>query len=101
MDRVPEGDLVARLTDGDIFRCGLSGQVGGTTFSAEIQYPTDEILVIPNREELTAFEGFLGDGPSVRKSGENVSIYFDPMALPRSAPFVSARRAGTETSSTK
>lgn len=59
MDKIPESELVARPKDGDIFRCALSGQVGGTTFSAAIQYPADKILVIPNRDELTAFEGFL------------------------------------------
>jgi len=34
-------------------------RLGGTIFSAAIQFPADEILAIPNRDELTAFEGFL------------------------------------------
>jgi hypothetical protein len=99
MDRVPEGDLVARLADGDIFRCGLSGQVGGTTFSAAIQYPTDEILVIPNRDELTAFEGFLETDLASEKVAR--MFHYRPNGAPTLASFVSARRAGTETTSTK
>jgi hypothetical protein len=99
MDKVPEGDLVARLADGDIFRCGLSGQVGGTTFSAAIQYPTDEILVIPNRDELTAFEGFLETDLASEKVAR--MFHYRPNGAPTLASFVSARRAGAETTSTK
>jgi hypothetical protein len=34
-------------------------RLGGTIFLAAIQFPADKILAIPNRDELTAFEGFL------------------------------------------
>jgi len=34
-------------------------RLGGTIYSAVIQYPADEILAIPNRGKLMAFEGFL------------------------------------------
>lgn len=42
----------------DALRFGISGQIGNGSFSTAIEYGSDDIRVIPNRDELTAFAGF-------------------------------------------
>ena len=60
----PLEDIVALLdtTDPenrrDAFRFGISGQIGNGTFSTAIEYGSNDIIVIPNRDELTAYKGF-------------------------------------------
>ncbi len=51
-------DIVKLLREGDVFRFGVSGSLGVSTFSAAVQYHADEIIVIPNRRELVRYEGF-------------------------------------------
>jgi hypothetical protein len=58
MDQVPKSELVTKLKEGDAFRFGISGQIGDTKYSTAIQYSPHEIIVIPNRNELTEYEGF-------------------------------------------
>ena len=62
--RWPVDDIIERLDTAnpisrrDAFRFGISGQIGNGSFSTAIEYGSDDILVIPNRDELTAFAGF-------------------------------------------
>jgi len=58
MDHVPVDTLVQYLMPGDVFRCGISGRLGDTSFAAAIEYYPQDILVIPNRDNLTSFKGF-------------------------------------------
>ena len=62
----------------------------GHDLSAAIQYPTDEIVVIPNRDELTAFEGFLETDLASEKVAR--MFRYRPNGAPTLASFVSARR---------
>lgn len=50
--------IIAELKDGDCLRVGITGGIGFTSFSTSIQYHADKILVIQNRDELTAYDGF-------------------------------------------
>lgn len=59
VESVPAEEIISKLRDNvDTLRVGLAGVLGFTTFSTSIQYGPDKILVIPNRDELTAYEGF-------------------------------------------
>ncbi|MCX5818144.1 MAG: potassium channel family protein [Proteobacteria bacterium] len=51
-------DIVNLLQEGDVFRFGISGSLGLSTYSVAVQYHADEIVVIPNRKELTQYQGF-------------------------------------------
>jgi len=58
-DLVPEAELVKFLNEpSDAFRFGISGQLGGASFSVAIEYKPSDIIVLPNRETLTAYPGF-------------------------------------------
>ncbi|MEA2162741.1 MAG: hypothetical protein QOK37_868 [Thermoanaerobaculia bacterium] len=58
-DEVSERDLVTLLNEAtDAFRFGISGQLGGASLSVAIEYRPEDIVVIPNRETLTAYPGF-------------------------------------------
>ncbi len=58
-DLVPEGELVSLLNESsDVFRFGISGQLGATTVSVAIEYKPTDIVVLPNRDILTAYSGF-------------------------------------------
>ena len=58
-DVVHEDDLVRLLNDSsDAFRFGISGQLGGASLSVAIEYKPTDIVVIPNRDPLTAYPGF-------------------------------------------
>jgi hypothetical protein len=48
-------EIISKLRDGDSLRVGISGGVGFTSVSTSIQYHAEEIIVIPDREELVAF----------------------------------------------
>lgn len=58
LDHKELDDIVKLLTEGDVFRFGITGTLEGTTYSAAIQYHADEIIMIPNRRELTGYNGF-------------------------------------------
>lgn len=51
-------EIVELLREGDVFRFGVSGSIGLSRYSAAVEYHADEIIVIPNREELTCYRGF-------------------------------------------
>lgn len=55
IERVEADEIIKKLRDGDSLRVGLSGGLGFTSFSTSIQYHAEEILVIPNRNELVTF----------------------------------------------
>jgi hypothetical protein len=94
LDHIAKDDLVREFKDGDVFRCALAGQVDGARFSAAMQYPADEIVVIPNRNELTAFKEFwdvdLGSEEFVRK------FHYRPDGAPTLPSFVNARRSESQ-----
>jgi len=50
--------LVAGTEKDNALRFGITGQLGLATVSAFVEYEPDDILVIPNRNEIVAFDGF-------------------------------------------
>ena len=50
--------IVPLLHSYDCLRLGLSGNLGMGNYSTFVQYNLDEILVIPNRDELKRYPGF-------------------------------------------
>ena len=58
-DEVPIVDLVEKLIpEFDCLRFGISGQIGSATFSEAVQYDVEDIIVLGNRDQLTAYPGF-------------------------------------------
>jgi len=55
LERVSQGDLINRLREGDCLRVGLSAAMGFSNFSTHVQYSTDNVLVIANRQDLIDF----------------------------------------------
>lgn len=51
-------DLIKQLRERDCLRVGIAGDIGFTQFSTSIEYPSEKILVIPNRDVLIKYEGF-------------------------------------------
>ena len=58
LDKVLIKDMISQLKDGDVCRFAIEGQLGYSSHSVAIEYGIEDILVIPNREELTSFQGF-------------------------------------------
>lgn len=58
IEQVNREEIISKLRDGDSLRVGIAGGLGFTSFSTSMQYHADEILVIPNRDELVAYDGF-------------------------------------------
>lgn len=58
LEQVNLEEIISKLRDGDSLRVGIAGGLGFTSFSTSIQYHADKILVIPNRDELIAYDGF-------------------------------------------
>jgi len=62
--RVEESAILQMLNIDDLsdpsdrLRFGISGLIGGASFSVAIEYGPAEIIVIPNRSALTAYQGF-------------------------------------------
>ena len=55
LDRLGRSRLVKQFKNGDCLRVGIVGGLGFASFSTSIQYDANEILVIPNRNELVTF----------------------------------------------
>jgi hypothetical protein len=58
LDKEQPEHIIELLQEGDVFRFGVSGSLGLSTYSAVVQYLADEIIMIPNRRELTRYDGF-------------------------------------------
>lgn len=55
---VPISELTTKLREGDALRVGISTRVGDATFATAIEYKAKDIVVIPNRDALTSYDGF-------------------------------------------
>ncbi len=58
VDKVPLETLISGTGTDTALRFGITGQLGLTMASAYVEYEANRILVIPNRDVLTSFEGF-------------------------------------------
>ena len=76
VDREPLNNIVHLLREGDVFRFGLSGSLGLTAYSTAVQYHAEEIIVIPNRDELTSYEGF--HSPDFRSANISAMFHYQP-----------------------
>lgn len=55
VDHVSQAQLIEALREGDCLRVGIDAKMDFSSFSASIQYSTDDILVIANRRKLVEF----------------------------------------------
>lgn len=86
---VPLQGIVEQLKDGDVLRFGISASLGFSTYSTAVQYHADEIIVLPNREELTAYGGF--SSPDFRTDISEM-FHYRPGHAPTLAEYVAAER---------
>lgn len=83
-------DIVRLLREGDVFRFGVSGTLGVSTYSAAVQYHADEIIVIQNRRELTGYEGF--HSPDFRSNDISEMFHYRPEESLTLADYVERKR---------
>lgn len=55
---VPVNEIISRFQKRDVLRIGISASLGFASYSASMEYHADEIIILPNRDVLTAFKGF-------------------------------------------
>jgi len=55
---LPMKDIKPKLHYLDCLRVGISGSLGMSTYSTFVEYGLSDILIVPNRAELTAYDGF-------------------------------------------
>lgn len=92
-DLVRKGDLVSLLNDAsDAFRFGISGQLGASSLSAAIEYRAVDIIVIPNRDHLTAYPGFWD--PDFRSTEFQKMFHYRPADARTLLEYVSTTRSG-------
>jgi hypothetical protein len=92
IEQVDREEIISKLRDGDSLRVGIAGGLGFTSFSTSIQYHADKILVIPNRDELIAYDGFWK--PDFASSSFKRMFHYQPeKALTLVAYVEAARRA--------
>lgn len=58
LDPEPLKGVVAHLREDDVFRFGITGFLGISMYSTAVEYKADQIIVLRNRDALTAYEGF-------------------------------------------
>jgi hypothetical protein len=103
---VSKDDIVAELNIDDLndptdrLRFGISGLIGSASFSVAIEYGPGEIVVIPNRSDLTAYEGFWGVQEDARKwlSDDNFRrmFHFRPDGASTLVEYVKTNRQETK-----
>lgn len=87
LDKEPIDNIVKLLREGDVFRFGLSGSLGLSTYSTGVQYHAHEIIVIPNRDELTSYKGF--HSPDFRSLDISEMFHYRPKHSLTLAEYVS------------
>ena len=90
IEKVYLKDIISNLKEGDRLRIGLTGQFRFTNFSTSIQYSAEEILVIPNRDELTSYEGFWR--PNFTSSSFKQWFHYKPEGAPTLKDYVEEKR---------
>lgn len=92
LDHVKLDEITELLREGDVFRFGVTGSLGGTTFSAAIQYHAYKIMLIPNRRELTNYEGF--HTPDFKSKDISEMFHYRPKETLTLADYVKQKRNG-------
>jgi hypothetical protein len=85
-------NIVESLRDGDVFRFGLSGQLGLSTYSVAVQYQAHEIIVIQNREALTQYPGF--HSPDFNSVDISKMFHYRPPGSLTLSEYVDRKRKG-------
>lgn len=85
-------DIVRLLREGDVFRFGVSGSIGFSAYSAAVQYHADEIIVIPNRDELTRYQGF--HSPDFQSVDISEMFHYRPATSLSLSEYVDRKRNG-------
>lgn len=90
LDKEPLKNIIQRLQEDDVFRFGLSGAIGISSYSTAVEYYTNDIIVIPNRDELTGYEGFIS--PDFRSVDISSMFHYRPANSLTLAEYVAYKR---------
>ena len=90
LDKEPLEEIVELLREGDVFRFGITGSLGLSTYSAAVQYHADKIVMIPNRNELISYEGF--HSPDFRSVNISEMFHYQPPKSLTLADYVERKR---------
>lgn len=85
----PASDLQMGLQSGDCLRVGLSGQLGMARYSTAVQYDIEQIIVIPDREELIRYDGFWQ--PDMTNEAFRKMFHYRPLGAPTLAEHISGQ----------
>lgn len=91
IDHTDKQEIISNLRDGDSLRIGLVGSLAFTSFSTSIQYHANEILVIANRDELVAYDGFWK--PDFTSPSFREMFHYQPEGAPTLDSYVNQARA--------
>jgi hypothetical protein len=67
----------------DCLRVSLTGNLGMSTYATSIQYDLSDILVIEDRSELSAYEGFYRVDAYLGKDGFADKFHYNPTGAPK------------------
>jgi hypothetical protein len=93
LDREPLDGIIAQLADGDVFRFGITGSLGISAYSTAVEYRADEIIVLRNRDALTAYAGFRS--PDFRSEDISEMFHYRPDGALTLAEHVACERGVT------
>ena len=91
----PLKEVVGRLRDGDCLRVGLVGGLGFTSYSVSIQYNTDQIIVIDDRQPLVEFFEPRWD-PDFTDIEVQKKFHYRPEGAPTLREYVAAARKASK-----
>jgi hypothetical protein len=90
VDKCPLTNLVKEPLEDSSLRFGITGQLGLATAAAYVEYEPDDIIVIPNRDELVSFAGFRN--ADLSDEGVREMFHYRPTNCPTLQEFVARSR---------
>jgi len=76
----PLKDIKSRLHYLDCLRVGISGSLGMSTYSTFVEYGLSDILIVPNRTELTDYNGFYQVDQYIKTEQFQQYFHYHPIA---------------------
>ncbi|KQM77969.1 hypothetical protein ASE74_16395 [Pedobacter sp. Leaf216] len=76
-------EISAKLHPLDCLRVGLTGSLGMSNYSTSIQYNLSEIIIIPDRKELSKYPGFYSVDDSLGSEKFIAMFHYEPDGAPR------------------
>jgi hypothetical protein len=96
LDEISINDLVKTYVPRDCFRIGISGTLGMASYSTSIEYTFENIIVIPNRNELTKYQGFWDVDNFLGTKDFNDKFHYRPENSETLFEYISMKRQGFE-----